>query len=205
MDIHLDKSSLVPLGEQLQTSLKVLIRQRALNPDDTLPTVKELAASLKLNYNTVAAAYRALEREGYVVQNRRAGTRVAPEPPADPKQALVLDLIARLSRQLAGLELDTNDLLKLLVAQRSGRSEQQPYRLAVLAGTPLEALQAAERAQALLGENVTCVPETLHTYTSRTYHLTVIDPKLVPIRTATTNVIPTDTLVYSHAFPAGAD
>ena len=176
-----------------------------LTPDDLLPTVKELAVSLNLNYNTVAAAYRALEREGYLVQNRRAGTRVAPAPPKDPIQDLAYGLIAQLGRQLAALELDTNDLLKLLATQNHKRNQKHSYKVAVLAETPLAAAQTAERARILLGEGVVCVPETVQTYTSAHYHLTVLDPKLVPTWTGTPNVIPTDTTVYSHAFPAGAD
>lgn len=205
MDIYLDQTSLVPLGAQLTTQLRVLIRQKELKADDLLPTVKELAASLNLNYNTVAAAYRALEREGYLVQNRRAGTRVAPEPPEDPKQDLALGLLAQMSRQLEALELDPNDLLKLLATQSYRRAQQPSYKVAVLARTPLAALRVAERAKVLLGEQVTCVPETPQTYVSSSYHLTVVDPNLVPTWTATANVIPMDTMAYSHAFPAGAD
>lgn len=205
MDVFLDKSSLVPIGEQIHTQVRILIGRGVLSPGHLLPTVKELAESLSLNYNTVAAAYRALEREGYLVQNRRAGTRVAPEPPENPKQDLALSLMSQLSKQLETLELDTNDLLKLLATQLYTRGQQQTYEVAVLAKTPLEAAQVAERAQILLGEQVTCVPETLHTYASSNYHLTIVDPKLVPTWTTTANVIPVDTMIYSHDFPAGAD
>ena len=205
MDIFLDQTSLVPLGAQLTTQLRVLIHQKELKADDLLPTVKELASSLDINYNTVAAAYRALEREGYLVQNRRAGTRVASEPPENPKQDLALSLLSRLSSQLAALALEPNDLLKLLATQSYRRAQQTTYKVAVLARTPLVASRVAERAKILLGEQVTCVPETPQTYVSSNYHLTVVDPNLVPTWTATANVIPMDTMVYSHAFPAGAD
>lgn len=205
MDIFLDRTSLIPLTEQLTTQIKLLVSRKTLMPEDLLPTVKELSSSLNLNYNTVAAAYRALEREGYLTQNRRAGTRVAPKPPEHPKQDLALNLISQLSRQLEALELDTNDLLKLLATQRYSCSQQKTYQVAVLAKTPLEATRVAEQAQILLGKQVTCVPETLHTYASSTYHLTIVDPKLVPTWTTTANVIPLDTMIYSHDFPAGAD
>ena len=48
-----------------------------LRSEDPLPSVRQLAADLRLNPNTVAQAYRELEREGIVYVRRGQGTFVA--------------------------------------------------------------------------------------------------------------------------------
>nr|MBA2571753.1 GntR family transcriptional regulator [Gemmatimonadota bacterium] len=45
-----------------------------LKPEDALPSVRQLAADLRVNPNTVAQAYRELEREGVVYVRRGQGT-----------------------------------------------------------------------------------------------------------------------------------
>ncbi len=60
-----------------------------LRPEDPLPSVRQLAADLRLNPNTVAQAYRELEREGIVYVRRGQGTFVAPrESAAAERRAL---------------------------------------------------------------------------------------------------------------------
>lgn len=44
---------------------------------DKIPTVRELAGQLVINPNTIAKAYRALEREGVITTRPGAGTFVA--------------------------------------------------------------------------------------------------------------------------------
>ena len=205
MNILLDKTSVIPLGEQLQTQISLAIQQGELEPEQKLPTVKDLTATLELNYNTVAAAYRALERSGYLTQNRRAGTRVADNPPQDPEQTLAAALSSALSQQLEALKLDTDLFIKVLAATRQSKQAIPRYRLAVVAETPLAASQLAEKARGLLGEQADCVPQTLQTYESELYHLTLVDPNLLPKPQASANVIPTDSGLYGEHFPAGAD
>lgn len=74
LTIQLD--SPVPLGEQLVTGLRRLIAAGSLMPGDELPPVRQLAADLGVNLNTVARAYRDLESDGLVSTARGRGTRV---------------------------------------------------------------------------------------------------------------------------------
>lgn len=55
-----------------------------------MPTVRACAASHDIAPNTVARAYKDLEREGWIVGRGRAGTFVADElpTPEDPQEAL---------------------------------------------------------------------------------------------------------------------
>jgi len=88
LTIRLD--SPVPLADQLVSGLRCAIAQRLVRSGDALPTVRQLAADLGINMNTVSRAYRALEASGLVSTVRGRGTVVAAErehPAADPAAA----------------------------------------------------------------------------------------------------------------------
>jgi DNA-binding transcriptional regulator YhcF (GntR family) len=54
----------------------LVVARRELHPGDALPTVRQLAADLGINLNTVSRAYRALEAHGLVTTVRGRGTTV---------------------------------------------------------------------------------------------------------------------------------
>jgi GntR family transcriptional regulator len=60
----LDSASGVPPYLQLVHQVRQSLLLGYLHPDDRLPTVKEVAADLGINPNTVVKAYRQLEHEG---------------------------------------------------------------------------------------------------------------------------------------------
>ena len=209
MDIVLDKQSPIPIGEQISAQVRVLIHNGDLLPDTLLPTVNELARQLNINYNTVAAAYRALEAEGYLVQRRRAGTRVAPAPPKSTEAGLAVHLTAGFAEDVATLGLDANEVVKLLAAQVNLRGRRAPLKVAVLAHSPLQAAALAERAEVLLGERFLCVPGTVEAYRSADYHLTLAHPELlVTLRGAPEPSRPlfdASPWPFDQNVPAGAD
>ena len=55
-----------PIYEQVRDGLRTLIVSGALQGDEKLPSVRELASRLAINPNTIQRAYRALEQEGYL-------------------------------------------------------------------------------------------------------------------------------------------
>lgn len=55
-----------PIYEQVRDSFRTLIISGVLPPDYKMPSVRELAASLAINPNTIQRAYRELETEGYI-------------------------------------------------------------------------------------------------------------------------------------------
>ena len=57
--------------------MKVALRLGTIDVGDQLPTVREVVADLAINPNTVAKAYRELEREGLVVARQGRGTFIA--------------------------------------------------------------------------------------------------------------------------------
>ena len=63
----------VPIYLQLVEQVKHAIETGALRPGDQLPGIRPLAEELVINANTVAKAYRELEREGVVELRHGAG------------------------------------------------------------------------------------------------------------------------------------
>ena len=62
-------------------SVEAAIHDGRLKPADPLPTVRELAGSLRVSPTTVAAAYKLLSRRGLVSALGRNGTRITSRPP----------------------------------------------------------------------------------------------------------------------------
>jgi GntR family transcriptional regulator len=79
--ITIDDNDPTPLYAQLERGIRVAIATGRLRPGDQLPTVRQLAVDLRVNANTVAKVYLALEREGVVATKRGVGTFIAASVP----------------------------------------------------------------------------------------------------------------------------
>lgn len=55
-----------PIYEQIKDGLQKLILSKAILPDEKMPSVRELAATMAINPNTIQRAYKELEAEGYI-------------------------------------------------------------------------------------------------------------------------------------------
>ena len=98
--IHLDETSPTPKYQQIVEQVRALVATGALPPRTPLPSVRQLAADLGINVNTVLAAYRALESEDIILL--RHGARAVVHPrlarAAEPQRAEVERLRAALER-----------------------------------------------------------------------------------------------------------
>ena len=65
--VHLDYRDARPIYTQIIDGFKEQITTGVLMPGDKLPSVRELAAQLAINPNTIQRSYRALESEGWIV------------------------------------------------------------------------------------------------------------------------------------------
>lgn len=74
--IAIDPDSAVPPYEQIRGQVVTAVRSGTLTPGTRLPTVRHLAADLSLAPNTVARAFRELEKAGVVKTRGRLGTFV---------------------------------------------------------------------------------------------------------------------------------
>ncbi|TFD89856.1 GntR family transcriptional regulator [Cryobacterium serini] len=87
--IAIDSQSSTPPFEQLRSQVIAAVRSGELAHDARLPTVRALAAELGLATNTVARAYRELERDNVIETRGRFGSFVAPNGDSAERHAQV--------------------------------------------------------------------------------------------------------------------
>lgn len=76
----IDPRSPTPLYEQIAARIRLAVAAEEVRPGDPLPSVRQLAALLRVNPATVVQAYRDLAAEGFVSMRHGAGTFVEEVP-----------------------------------------------------------------------------------------------------------------------------
>ncbi|OGV74357.1 MAG: hypothetical protein A3K19_27340 [Lentisphaerae bacterium RIFOXYB12_FULL_65_16] len=77
MLISIDINASVPVFEQIVQGVKSAIARGACRPGEPIPSVRGMAADILVNPNTVAKAYRELERDGVIYTSKGRGLFVA--------------------------------------------------------------------------------------------------------------------------------
>jgi GntR family transcriptional regulator len=131
----IEASSPVPIYAQIVGQVRAAVAGGELQPGEPLPSVRQLASELRVNPNTVAQAYRELEREGLTYVQRGQGTFVAEVAPERRQGER-----ARVARELAARLLDEAFRLGLSPAEVRSAVE------ACLAALPGAAARAAAAA-----------------------------------------------------------
>jgi GntR family transcriptional regulator len=80
--ILVDFRSSEPIYLQIARQIEQLMTQGQLKPGDQLPTVRQLATELRINFNTVTRAYHVLDEARLISTQRGRGTYVW-ETPSD--------------------------------------------------------------------------------------------------------------------------
>ncbi len=83
MNIRIDPDSSVPIYLQIVQAIKHAVATGGLSPGEQLPTVRELAAGLRINPNTVARAYAQLDQDRVISTQQGRGTFVRERPDQD--------------------------------------------------------------------------------------------------------------------------
>lgn len=83
MNLEIDFRSGVPIYLQVVERIKERIADGRLKPGDQLPTVRALAQELRINFNTVARAYRILDEAGVISTQQGRGTYILEMPPPE--------------------------------------------------------------------------------------------------------------------------
>jgi len=76
----IDPRSPTPLYEQIAARVRMAVASGELVPGDSLPSVRSLAKSLRVNPATVVAAYRDLASDGFVEVRHGQGTFIQEVP-----------------------------------------------------------------------------------------------------------------------------
>lgn len=77
LGIELQRNSNMSLARQIYQILRVQMTAGQLQPDEVLPSTRELAQQLSVSRNTAYEAYEMLSAEGYIVSRQGGTTRVA--------------------------------------------------------------------------------------------------------------------------------
>lgn len=75
--IIIDYKDRRPIYEQVVERFEELILKGVLEPDNQLPSVRNLAMELSINPNTIQRAYAELERQGFIYSVKGKGSFIA--------------------------------------------------------------------------------------------------------------------------------
>ena len=105
----------IPIYVQLREHILALIGRGVVKPGDQLPTMRQVAVTLKIDLNTVQRAYAELERDGVLAKLRGVGTFVTEAPPAPRNvRKQTQDFAARIAAQAKGQGIDLDELAAAL-------------------------------------------------------------------------------------------
>jgi GntR family transcriptional regulator len=96
--LKLDFRSTAPVYEQITDQIQRLVTTGELKPGDQLPTVRQLATELRINFNTVARAYRMLDEAGLISTQRGRGTYIWEKPTEETMKQLKKKTLEELTR-----------------------------------------------------------------------------------------------------------
>jgi len=98
MEIEINVESHVPIYVQIIDQIKHKIATGELQPGDQLPTVRQLAADLRVNFNTIARAYRLLDEARIISTQHGRGTYILEMPANKSTEKLRREDLIRLTR-----------------------------------------------------------------------------------------------------------
>jgi len=120
MYITIDERDKRPLYQQVVDEIKALIAGGELPEGSSLPPVRQVASDLGVNLNTIAYAYRQLQKQGLVKVRHGAGavvtSRLLREPTEEQLRSQLGTALTHLA--LAGLKLSE---VRMLVETELGR------------------------------------------------------------------------------------
>jgi len=106
MYITIDERDRRPIYRQVVDEIKGLIARRELEEGSSLPPVRQVAADLGVNLNTIAFAYRQLQKEGLIKVRHGSGaivtSRVVSGRPEEQLRVQLRTVLTQLA--LAGLK-----------------------------------------------------------------------------------------------------
>jgi GntR family transcriptional regulator len=97
--LNLDFRSGLPIYTQIVNQVQRQFIQGALKVGDQLPTIRALADEIGVNFNTVARAYRIMDKTRIISTQQGRGTYITEIPSAKIKAQLRHDALAALAKR----------------------------------------------------------------------------------------------------------
>ena len=118
--IKVDTSSFIPIYEQIKMELKKEIFRGDLKPNDPLPSIRDLATELLVNPNTVARAYRDLEKDGFIFTRKGKGCYISDDSSklmVEERKSILTQSIDEAIQEAKKFGLDLGEIKKLFEAR----------------------------------------------------------------------------------------
>ena len=97
--LQIDFRSGLPIYTQIVNQIQAQVASGLLKPDDQLPTVRALAEELRVNFNTVARAYRILDEARIISTQQGRGTFITEKPPPNVSEKLRRETLEALTQR----------------------------------------------------------------------------------------------------------
>lgn len=110
--LQIDFRSGLPIYVQIVNQIQAQAAGGILKPGDQLPTVRALAEELRVNFNTVARAYRILDEARIISTQQGRGTYITEIPPPETTEKLRRESLAELAQRFI------NEALRLGFSER---------------------------------------------------------------------------------------
>lgn len=117
MIFDLQPDSGVPVYEQLVNQVMFAVASGALEPGTLIPSVRELAGSVRVHPNTVAKAFHDLELRGVLIPRRGRGMEVTGDAPGlcrSKRQEIVRERIRSALREAVSSALSPEEIRQLV-------------------------------------------------------------------------------------------
>ena len=99
LTLNLDFHSGLPIYTQIVNQIQSQLVNGILKPGDQLPTVRAMASELRVNFNTVARAYRILDEERIISTQQGRGTYITEIPPPEVREKLRHEALTELTQR----------------------------------------------------------------------------------------------------------
>ena len=118
MQIYIDNKNGAPIYDQIYSQIKSQIISGALQADDALPSIRNLAKDLRISVITTKRAYDELEREGFIYTIAAKGCFVAPknvELLREENLKKIEEYMGKIARLAASCNLSREEITEMLL------------------------------------------------------------------------------------------
>ena len=129
--IRVDATSFVPIYEQIKNGIVRLVATGRLRAGEPLPSIRDFAAEIIVNPNTVARAYRELEQDGVIATQKGRGSVIAERARPDAERDLKAHLGRIMDEAIAEarrFELDEDAIRGLFEGRLKSRADRKKGR-----------------------------------------------------------------------------
>ena len=117
MRIFIDNKSGMPIYDQIYSQIKAQIISGAMQEDEALPSIRNLAKDLRISVITTKRAYDELEKEGFIYTIAAKGCFVAPknvELIREENLKMIESYVEKIVQLAASCNLSCDDVLSMV-------------------------------------------------------------------------------------------